>query len=430
MDAQSSPRIKVLVIDWKCYLGLLAIGVLTSCGSLQPNPHAVLGSKAPAVQTKEFKEQFAKVGKSQWLDGNKVETLTNGNSFFPRMLAAVKAAKKTIVFESFVVVDSQDTYELVMALSERSKAGVKVHVILDAVGCRKLDKRYIQAMREAGVEVELYRPFNYFRPLWSNHRDHRKILVVDGKVGFTGGAGHAHAWRGDARNESEWRDTQYEVRGPVVADLQRGFINNWKELTGRELSGEAYFPRLGKAGSMEAVSILGAPLEQGDTIGSTYLAAIDAAKSSILIEHAYFLPPKDLREAMKRACARGVEVEVILPGYKIDAKYVLIGSKLMWKELLRAGVKIYIYEPSMMHGKLMVVDDKLSIIGSGNFDPRSMFTNDELNLAVLDKAFAREQRAMFESDKLRCKKAIEEDAEVSFWALPWQWSAWLAMPLL
>lgn len=377
-----------------------------------------------------FKQEFARVGKGGWINGNHMETLENGDSFFPRMLSAVKSARKTITFESFVVVDSQDTYDLVMAFNEKAKQGVKVHVILDAVGCRKLDKRYIQSMREAGVEVELYRPFNYIRLLWSNNRDHRKILVVDGKLGYTGGAGHAHAWRGNARNENEWRDTQYEVRGPVVAELQRGFINNWKELTGRELSGEGYFPKLGRAGNMEALSILGAPLEQGDTIGSTYLAAIDAAKESILIEHAYFLPPRDLRNAMKRACDRGVKVEVILPGYKIDAKYVLVGSKLMWKDLLRAGVDIYIYEPSMMHGKLLVVDDKLSIIGSGNFDPRSMFTNDELNLAVLDKSFAEEQRLMFERDKLRCKKAVEEDAHVSFWVVPWQWSAWLAMPLL
>jgi cardiolipin synthase len=397
---------------------------------LEPSCYAAAGAAAPTVACEEFGEDTAVECMAGWTEGNKVETLVNGAEYFPAMLEAVKSAEKTITFETFVAVDAHVTYDLVMALSERAEKGVKVHFIIDGIGSRKIDERYLAKLRHSGVEVEIYRPFNCLRPWHGNNRDHRKILVVDGKLGFTGGAGYADCWDGDVEKEWRWRDTMYCLRGPVVADLQRAFNDNWKELTGVELKGEGYFPSLKKVGSMEAQAVLGAPQERGDTLGAGYLLAIDAAKESILIEHAYFIPNKELRKALLRARARGVEVDIILPNETIDTPVVRLTSRSYWPELLEAGIRIYEYGPCMLHGKLIVVDDALSIIGSGNFDDRTFFINDELNVNVLCKKFAAEQRRMFERDLAQSQQMTMEDTGFSWKERPKMWVGKLIEPQL
>lgn len=410
----------------KAYFKLLLTAALAccvcSCAKLEPSRYAELGAAAPMVTESHFRGDSAEVAISPWLEGNKIETLVNGAEYFPAMLEAVKRAEKTITFETFVAVNAKVTYDLVMALSERAEAGVKVHFVLDGVGSRKIDERYLAKLRHSGVEVEWYRPLNYFRLVHSNNRDHRKLLVVDGKIGFTGGAGYADCWDGDVEKEWRWRDTMYCLQGPIVAELQHAFNNNWKELTGEELTGEDYFPSLKKAGGMLAQAALGAPRERGDTLGASYLLAIDAAKESILIEHAYFIPNKQLREAILRARARGVEVDIILPNDKIDTPVVRLTSRSHWPELLDAGVRIYEYGPCMLHGKLIVVDDELSIIGSGNFDDRTFFINDEFNVHVLDKPFAAEQRAMFEKDLAQSTQMTMEDTGYKISEMPKMWA--------
>lgn len=401
-----------------------------SCAKLDDSPFVGMGAAAPALASEEFAEVMEQEVQAEWVEGNKIETLINGAEYFPAMLEAVKSAKKTITFETYVAVDGYVTYDLVMAMCERAQAGVKVHVLLDSVGSRKLDERYLIALRNAGVEVEMYRIFNYLRPLHGNNRDHRKILVVDGKVGFTGGAGYADCWDGNAKGKWQWRDTMYCVEGPLVAELQHGFMNNWKEFRDEELTGPAYFPTLTPAGSVKAQVVLGAPYERGDTLGAGYLLAFDAAKKSILIEHAYFIPNKKLREALLRAMARGVEVDIILPNDHINAPIVRQTSMTYWPELLAAGARIYEFQPSMMHGKLIVVDDELSIIGSGNFDDRTFFINDEINVHVLSKSFAREQRRMFENDLKSCEQKSEKDAKARWRDLPRRWIGKLVEPQL
>ena len=389
-----------------------------------------MGAAAPALASGEFDKAMEQETRSVWIEGNQIDTLVNGGAYFPVMLAAVKSAKKTITFETFVAVDGYVTYDLVMAMCERAKAGVRVHVVLDGVGSMKLDERYLLALRNAGVELELYRPFNYLRPLHGNNRDHRKILVVDGSLAFTGGAGYADCWNGDAKGKWQWRDTMYRVRGPLVAELQRGFMNNWKELRGVDLLTDDYFPTLQPAGDMKAQVVLGAPCERGDTLGAGYLLAIDAAQKSILIEHAYFLPNKQLRKALLRAMGRGVELDIILPNDHIDTPIVRQTSMIYWPELLAAGARIYEFQPSMMHGKLMVVDDELSIIGSGNFDDRTFFINDEVNVHVMCSHFAAEQRRMFENDLKSCAQKSAADAKARLKDLPRRWAGKLVEPQL
>lgn len=410
-----------------CALSLVG---LVSCAKLEDSPFVGMGASAPALASEKFDQAMEQEAQALWLEGNQIDTLVNGEEYFPMMLEAVKSAKKTITFETFVAVDGYVTYDLVMAMCERAQAGVRVHVVLDGVGSMKLDERYLLALRNAGVEVELYRPFNCFRLLHCNNRDHRKILVVDGKLAFTGGAGYADCWNGAAKGKWQWRDTMYRVRGPLVAELQRGFMNNWKELRGVDLKSEAYFPQLKRAGDMKAQVVLGAPCERGDTLGAGYLLAIDAAQESLLIEHAYFLPNKQLRKALLRAMARGVEVDIILPNDHIDTPIVRQTSMTYWPELLAAGARIYEFQPSMMHGKLIVVDDELSIIGSGNFDDRTFFINDEVNVHVLCKRFAGEQRRMFENDLKSCEQKCAADAKARIGDLPRRWAGKLVEPQL
>ncbi|WP_156817166.1 phospholipase D-like domain-containing protein [Rubritalea marina] len=403
---------------------------LCSCAKLSPSPYAALSSSAPKVNHRDFTQKMASTCRATWTHGNHIETLVNGAEYFPAMLEAIESAEQTITFETFVAINAQVTYELVMALKAKAEQGVKVHFVVDGIGSRKLPDWYLDTLRDAGAEVHIYRPLrphNFWR---CNNRDHRKVMVIDGKLGFTGGAGYADVWDGDCEHHWRWRDTMYRLEGPIVAHIQHAFNDNWEELTGRRLSGAEYFPKPEKAGSMQAIGVLGAPQEQGDTLGASYLLAIDAAKHSILIGHAYFLPNKTLRDALFRARKRGVEIDIILPNETIDSKMIRLTSKTYWREMLDAGMRIYEFDSGMLHGKLIVVDDSLSIIGSGNFDDRTFFINDEFNVNVLSKRFAAEQRAMFEDDLKKSKPMSWSDAKVPLYDKPQQWLGRLIEPQL
>ncbi len=344
-----------------------------------------------------------------------MRTLENGDGFFPPMLRAAASAKQSITFECYAARDCQPVEDFSKILAERARAGVKVHVILDAFGCWPWGDDHIALMKRCGVKVEFYSPFNFFLPLKYNHRTHRRVLVVDGCLGFCGGAGWAYNWTGNAEDKSHWRDTQYELRGPVVAQLQDNFCDNWRELTGIPLSGACYFPPLPPAGAMVAQMVAGSPLKQGDTIGCTNLIAFRAARKSIRIEHSYFLPTAAHTAALIEAAQRGVKVEVILPGAITDMPF---GKEIMQgtlRRMMNAGIAFYEFEPTMMHGKLVVVDDYLVIAGSGNLDSRSFFLNDENNLHVLNPAFAREQTRMFERDKARSTPLTEKTLRLPMW---------------
>ncbi len=390
--------------------------LLCQCAQLNKSAYHHLGSKAPSVYSSDFQTQLAKVAKAKWHPHCDVKTLPNGDAFFPAMRKAVRKAKKTITFETFAMISGTETYYFCRALAERAQHGVKVHVILDGIGSKKIGKVCTDILVNSGCQVHFYHEMNYLRPSHSNNRDHRKFLIIDGKVGFIGGAGYANAWMGNASNANEWRDNMYKVTGPAVTDMQHAFANNWKELTHQELSGSDYFPTLSNTGNMNVQITMGAPRERGDTLGASYLLAIDAAKKSILIEQAYFAPNKQLRNAIKRACARGVNVKLIVPGEPIDSKILREAAKIYWPELMKAGVEIYEYQPSMMHVKLMVVDDYLTIAGSGNFDDRSFFINDEANIHILSRPCALTQRYLFFSDLKRCKRMTPKDAKVRWQA--------------
>lgn len=354
------------------------------------------------VQTPAFRKELAAVAMTPWTSGNSVRTLENGDGFFPPMLQAAASARRSITFECYTAASCREVVLFSRVLAARAKAGVKVHVILDAIGCRQWGVRLIREMRRAGVEVKFYGKFHLQDPLAYNCRTHRRGLVVDGRTGYCGGAGFAVNWTGNAQDREHWRDTQYELRGPVVAQLQDNFNEHWRELTGAALRGSDYYPRLAKAGTLTAQMAAGSPQGQAGMIGGTFLLAIRAAHESILIEQSYFLPPPEITDALVAAAARGVRVWIILPGKITDWPIIKDVTLRTMRKLINAGGEIYEFEPTMMHGKLLTVDDHLVIAGSANLDPRSLFINAENNLHVLDSEFAREQRRMFERDLAQC----------------------------
>ena len=340
--------------------------------------------------------------------GNRVTPLINGDRIFPAMLEAVRSARVSITFETFIYWSGKIGKEFADALSERARAGVKAHVLVDWLGSKKMEEAYVQEMKRAGVEVERYHPLKWFNAWRVNHRTHRKLLVVDGRVGFTGGVGIADEWTGNAQDPQHWRDSHFMLEGPAVAQMQAAFMDNWLKTQARVLHGPLYFPRLDTVGSCKAQVFMSSPSEGSESVRLMYLMSIACARRSVRIANAYFVPDDLSVKTIVDAAKRGVKVEIIVPGKHIDTHVVRRAGRSRWGPLLEAGVEIYEYEPTMFHCKVMIVDDRWTTVGSTNFDNRSFRLNDEANLNVLDPDFARGQSEVFERDKARSRRITFE----------------------
>jgi cardiolipin synthase len=345
------------------------------------------------------------------LPGNRVSTLLNGDQVFPAMLKAIRGARRSITFETYIYWSGEIGRQFAEALSERARAGVKTHVLLDWVGSGKMEASMLNEMERAGVEIVRYRPLRWYNLDRLNNRTHRKLLVVDGLIGFTGGIGVADHWLGNAEDPDHWRDSHFQAEGPVVAQLQAAFMDNWIESKGRILDGPDYFPALEPVGSHYAQAFRSSPSEGSASMRLMYLLAIAAAARNIRIANAYFVPDSLVVEMLVQARERGAEVEIIVPGPVLDAQIVRRASRAKWGPLLRAGVKIYEYQPTMYHTKVMIVDDVWASVGSTNFDDRSFRLNDEANLNVLDAGFGGEQARVFEADRARAREITLEEWE-------------------
>ena len=338
--------------------------------------------------------------------GNQVTTLVNGDEIFPAMLQSIRGAQKTITFETFIYWTGDIGKSFADALSERARAGVHVHLLLDWVGSVKMEAKYLDQMKAAGVNIQQYHPLRWYNLGRMNNRTHRKLLVIDGKVGFTGGVGIAELWTGDAQDPDHWRDLHYRVEGPVVAQMQAAFMDNWMKTSGLVLHGSDYFPALAPVGDQAAQMFKSSPNEGSESMRLMYLLAINASQHRLRIANAYFVPDDLTVKTLVEAAERGVDVQVLVPGTGIDTEMVRKASRARWGKLLKAGVRIYEYQPTMLHCKLMVVDDLWVSVGSTNFDNRSFRLNDEANLNVYDRAFAQQQNAIFDDD-LRHAKAYD-----------------------
>ena len=341
--------------------------------------------------------------------GNAVTELLNGDQIFPPMLAAIQGAKKSITFETYIYWSGDIGKQFADALSERARAGVRVHVLLDWVGSAKMDESYLTEMQQAGVQIEKFHKPHWYNLARLNNRTHRKLLVVDGQVGFTGGVGIAPQWMGNAQNPDHWRDSHYLVRGPVVAQMQATFLDNWLKVTGKVLHGALYFPPIAPAGAQKAQMFSSSPSSGSESMQLMYHLAITAAERSIDLSVAYFVPDELTQKHLMDALARGVRVRFITPGDHTDTETVKAASRATWGPLLQAGALIYEYQPTMYHCKVMIVDQLLVSVGSTNFDNRSFRLNDEANLNVYDAAFAKRQTEVFEDDLKRSRRVTYEE---------------------
>ena len=354
-----------------------------------------------SIEDPQFSRSMSLLMGPEFMDGNEVKVLINGDKIFSEMLNAIHGAKQTITFETFIYWGDSIGQEFEKALIERARSGVKVHVLLDWLGSGKMEQKQLDNMLAAGIEIQ-----RYHKPHWShlthlNNRTHRKLLIIDGQIGFTGGVGIADQWRGNARNPNEWRDTHFKVTGPVVGQMQAVFMDNWIKSKGQVLHDEQYFPDIKATGNMPAQMFSSSPDGGGDSMVLMYAMAITAAKESIDISSAYFVPDEFSANALIAAAKRGVKIRIITPGKYIDTDLVRRASRSGWGEMLKANIKIAEYAPTMYHCKVLIVDHLMVSVGSTNFDNRSFRLNDEANLNVLDANFAKEQTDIFESDWLK-----------------------------
>jgi cardiolipin synthase len=340
------------------------------------------------------------------LGGNRVTTLINGDRIFPPMLEAIRCATVSITFETFVLRDAIGA-QFCAALSAAARRGVKVHILLDWLGSRGMDATLLAATRSAGCDVQLYHALSWYHLGRLNNRTHRKLLVVDGRIGFTGGVGMGNEWTGDAQDTAHWRESHYKAEGPVVSQMQAVFVDNWIKATGRVLHGSEYFPTTQPtAGEMDAQMFGSSPVGGSESMHLMVLLALTASQTSIDIENAYFVPDKLTVDALLAASRRGVRIRIVVPGRYSDARVGRWAARGLYGDLLNAGVEIYEYQPTMIHCKVMVIDGTWTSVGSANFDDRSFRLNDEANLNIFSAELAREQIGYIEADIRESKRMV------------------------
>jgi cardiolipin synthase len=332
-------------------------------------------------------------------EGNSLEVLRNGDEIFPAILDAIEGAQHTIDLLTFVYWRGDIGAEVAERLGKRADAGVRVRVLLDAWGCRPIEKGLVGQMQEHGVEVRWFRPFRRFGLRHANHRTHRKVIVVDEAVGFTGGVGIADEWRGDARDRDERRDTHFRIQGPAVDGLRSAFLDNWLE-TDPSLFDERIdrFPEQPQCGSSVVQCVRGASESGRSDVATLFATLLQSARQRVRITTAYFVPDETLTRKLCDAVERGVEVEILLPGSHTDKRFVQVAGEAQYGELLDAGVNIWHFEPSMLHAKLMTVDGCVSSLGSANLNARSTELDEEIDLVVFDRELTGVLDAHFEDD--------------------------------
>ena len=356
------------------------------------------------------------------IGGNKIELLANGDEYFPAMLKAIRSAQQTVNFAAYILHSDEVGRQFRDAFCERARAGIEVRLLLDGIGSGwSLDNSDVRMMREAGCKFSYYHPTASLRVDRTNRRSHRRVLVVDGKVGFTGSAGFALNWSGHAQDKEHWRDSQARIEGPLVGKLQAAFEEHWAKTFGEALRGAAQFPMVAPAGDLKAqvvashsFSIAPIPLVQA--------TAFAAAEKRIWITNPYCTPTDDQVDLLVKAVRRQVDVRLLLPGVNNDQPLTKSAGRAAYGRMLEGGVKIFEYQPTMIHEKAMVVDGLFSMFGSSNLDARSSEINEELDVVVYDEKFGREMEAIFEKDLEQSREyTLQEFKNRSWWERTTEW---------
>ncbi len=332
-------------------------------------------------------------------EGNTVEVLRNGCEIFPALFEAVEGAEHTIDFLTFVYWKGEVGGRLAEALAKRAREDVRVRVLLDSFGARLIDPSSIRLMEDNGVHLRWFRPLKRLRAGQVNHRTHRKVLVVDESVAFTGGVGIADEWQGNARDEREWRDTHFRIRGPAVDGLRAAFLDNWIEADAA-IFDQAIdrFPDQPQPGHAVIQCIRGASETGRSDAETLFRTLLQLARSRVRLTTAYFVPDEELVGDLCGAANRGVKVEILLPGPHADKRIVQVVAESSYKRLLDSGVDIWNFQTTMLHAKVMTVDEHIAVVGSANFNSRSMSLDEEINVVLIDDVTASTLDQQFEDD--------------------------------
>jgi cardiolipin synthase len=341
--------------------------------------------------------------------GGEVTLLQNGDAFYPAMLQAIRSATDNITFEVYIFEPDEIGRQFMDALIDRARAGVEVRLLVDWFGSLKLRQRHRDELTRAGAQVQVFRPFSLRNLVRIYRRTHRRAIVIDGRVAFTGGAAISKKWAGDVRNPHEWRDSMTRVTGPLVGGIQSAFAVNWVYCTGEVLTASRFLPPLAPGTGPRSVSVVSSPSDAAQPIRVLFWLSFAHARRRLWICNSYFIPDPRLRKAVVDRARQGVDVRILVPGNHTDAIPVQFAGRSYYEELLAAGVRIFEFLPAMMHAKTVVVDDAWSVIGSANMDERSMELNEENIVGIADPAFARAVAEGLERDFARSWEVMLEE---------------------
>jgi cardiolipin synthase len=356
------------------------------------------------VDSPEFLETMAGAVGVPFVGGNRLDLLNNGDRFYPAMLTAIREARHSITIEAYIYWAGDIGLEFAGALAERAKSGVPVKILLDAVGSASVGNKILNTLEAGGCHVAWYNPIRFSTLRRLNNRTHRKSLIVDGRIGFTGGAGIADHWRGDAQDDKHWRDLQVRIEGPAVRPLQTGFTQNWLDCTGELVTGPSFYPPQHPAGPLALQTIMSSPETGASTVRVMHCLSIACAHASIYIANPYFVPDHVAIDLLREAKERGVKIRIMVAGTRNDTVLARLNSMRLYGALLEAGIEILEYNRTMMHHKTMVVDGVWATVGTTNFDNRSFAHNEESNVCFFDREVAKEMNTVFEKDAAVCDK--------------------------
>lgn len=340
-------------------------------------------------------------------EGNQVDVLRNGVEVFPAMLNAIRSAERRIDVVTFQYAEGQVIEDFADALIERVEAGVRVRMVVDAIGSRWLPRSHVERLRAGGVDFEYFRPPSNLRVWEQENRTHRKVLVVDNRVGFVGGVNTSKEWMGDARGPDEWRDTHLRIVGPAVDGLSAAFASDWVDAGRMACELDDEFPDQAQAGDHLVQVVRGSAEKGWSDIANVFAALLTLAERRVRITSAYFAPDDHFLSLLGDAAGRGVDVEVMVPGTNADQRFVQLAAEAQFERLLDAGVKIWSYQPTMIHAKIVLVDDMVACVGSANFDRRSMKLNHEVEVMVLDRDVVAELDGHYDEDVANSEQIIE-----------------------
>jgi cardiolipin synthase len=405
-------------------LGFLAVVVVFCLFFIRRDTLEMRMEHSFAVRDPEFFSSALAMAHPVPILGNKIELLQNGDAFFPAMLEAIRGAKQTVNFQAYIFRSDGTGRQFRDALIERARAGVEVRVLLDGIGSGwSLDNSDVRMMTDAGCKFAYYHPTASWRVDRTNRRSHRRVLVVDGKVAFTGGAAFADEWSGNAQDKDHWRETHARVEGPIVAALQSAFQGHWVKCYGEALTGAGHFPPLAPAGDLPAQVVTSESFSYA-AIPLVQAVAFAAAERRIWITNPYCTPTDDQVDLLVKAVERKVDVRLLLPGPHHDQPLTESAGRTAYGRLLEGGVKIFEYQPTMIHSKTMVVDGLFSMVGSSNLDARSSEINEEIDVVVYHDGFGRQMEATFEADLQRAREYTYEDFKGrSLWDRVVEWLA-------